>query len=121
MNRYLRDVNDSFFLPEALFRQHYRLSREAARDVFFQIQEHLENGQRVTKIPAIRKFTTALHFFAHGSYQKAVGISQHSGLSQTSVSNSFHEVIHVMVRYLGNAYIKFPQTLEGIVEVKRIF
>ncbi|CAH1366713.1 unnamed protein product [Tenebrio molitor] len=34
MNRYLRDVNDPFFLPEALFRQHYRLSREAARDVF---------------------------------------------------------------------------------------
>jgi hypothetical protein len=49
---------------------------------------------------------TALHFFAHGSYQKAVGISQHSGLSQTSVSNSLHEVVHVMVRYLGNAYIK---------------
>jgi hypothetical protein len=26
-----------------------------------------------------------------------------------------------MVRYLGNAYIKFPQTLEEVVEVKRGF
>jgi hypothetical protein len=74
MNRYLRDVNDPFFLSEALFRQRYRLSREAGRDVFFQIQEHRENGQRVIKIPAIRKFTTALHFFAHGSYQKQLNI-----------------------------------------------
>ncbi|XP_031358778.1 putative nuclease HARBI1 [Photinus pyralis] len=53
MCKYLRDTNDPFFIPEENFRKMYRLSKEAARDLYLELLPHMDQGRRVTKIPSV--------------------------------------------------------------------
>lgn len=63
----------------------------------------------------------ALNFYAHGSYQKAVGQDFHVALSQASVSRCLDVVTDAIVSNLLNTYIKFPMTDATKLEVKRGF
>lgn len=118
INKTLRDDSDPFQMPEENFRQSFRLSRDAAFDLFLEIEAHMEVSRRNTKIPPVIKFISALHFFAHGSYQKSVGKDSCCPLSQPSVSKCLKEVVSIMNDHLGHQYINFPNTLREIAAAK---
>lgn len=99
----------------------YRFSRAQAQLLFLEIEPFLNAGQRLTRIPPVVQFITALHFYCHGSYQKSVGGDRHSSLSQSSVSRCLHIVTEAIVNNLAPRVIKFPQTIEEITEVKNGF
>lgn len=118
INKTLRDHSDPFQMPETNFRQFFRLSREAAFDLFQEIEAHMEGARRNTRISPVIKFISSLHFFAHGSYQKSVGKDSHCALSQSSVSKCLKEVVSIMNEHLAHNYIHFPNTLREITAVK---
>lgn len=119
--RSLRDASNPFELPEENFRQMYRLNVDSARDLFEEIIPHLNNGQRRSKIPTVVRFFSALHFLAHGSYQKSVAQDRLTGMSQPALSRCIHEVINVIVNHLSNNFIKFPRNPVEIANVKNGF
>jgi hypothetical protein len=88
---------------------------------FLTIREHFPENRRNTKTPAVVKFISALHFFAHGSYQKSVGQDRLCSMSQDTVSKTLHEFVDIMLRHLANRYVKFPTTFEETVAVKTGF
>jgi hypothetical protein len=88
---------------------------------FLTIREHFPENRRNTKTPAVVKFISALHFFAHGSYQKSVGQDRLCSMSQDTVSKTLHEFVDIMLRHLANRYIKFPTTFEETIAVKTGF
>ncbi|XP_063911205.1 putative nuclease HARBI1 [Zophobas morio] len=120
LSRFLRDVNDPFFVPEESFRKTYRLSRQAARDVFQEILPRMERGRRATRTPSVVRFMVSLHFFAQGSYQKSVGKDQHCAVSQSVVSKSLKEVTNLLVE-IAPRYIQFPRDMQEAVAVKAGF
>ncbi|KAK4882460.1 hypothetical protein RN001_005779 [Aquatica leii] len=121
LNRNLRDTSDPFQLTEDLFQKLYRLNREVAFELFRELEPFMEVTRRNTRIPKVVKFTTALHFFAHGSYQKPVGKDYHCSLSQASVSRCLNEIMGIINEHLIHRYIRFPTTLQDITRVKNGF
>lgn len=63
------------------------------------------------------QLTAALHFFANGSYQKAVGKDYQCGLSQPSVSRSLKEIVNILNEHFSHL-IKFPNNLMEITSIK---
>lgn len=58
---------------------------------------------------------TALHFFAHGSYQTSVGHNLYLAISQSSVSRCINEVVNALNEAnIMNQWIKFPRTLNEL-------
>ncbi|KAG5870318.1 hypothetical protein JTB14_038401 [Gonioctena quinquepunctata] len=121
INKTLRDHSDPFQMPEENFRQFFRLSREAAFDLFLEIEPHMEVSRRNTRMAPVIRFISSLHFFAHGSYQKSVGKDSHCALSQPSVSKCLKEVVSIMNEHLGHHYIHFPSTVREIAVAKNRF
>ncbi|KAF5270785.1 hypothetical protein FQR65_LT17802 [Abscondita terminalis] len=105
----LRDASDPLTIPENTFRGIYRVSRQLAHELMNTLYPFLPDGER-NFIPCQLKVLAALHFYAQGSYQKAVGQDYSLGLSQSSVSRCIKDVNTA----LENLYhlIKFPTTEE---------
>lgn len=56
---------------------------------------------------------TALHFFAHGSYQTSIGHNLYLGISQASVSRCISEVVNALNQAeIMNQQIKFPRNFK---------
>lgn len=55
------------------------------------------------------KIFTALRFYATGSYQRCVGQEYYSGLSQTAVHRSIHEVTHALTNVVDQ-FVCLPNT-----------
>lgn len=117
----LRDASDPFNSPENFFKQMFRFTTHLARDVFLQLHPLLDNGQRNTGIAPVIQFFVALHFYAHGSYQKSIGKDRDLSMSQASVSRCLHHVTTTIVEHFAVRFIKFPQTDEEILNVKNGF
>jgi hypothetical protein len=108
-------------MPEENFRKMYRLSREAARDLYLELLPHVDLGRRITKIPPVVRFITTLHFLAQGSYQKSIGKDQHCSISQSEVSNSLHEMIDILLEHAAVNYIRFPRNVTEVTRIKTGF
>jgi len=121
INRNMRDVSNPFEIPEELFRKLYRFDVQTARDLLDELLPFLEERQRNTRISSILQFFSTITFLAHGSYQKPVAQDKTNPCSQPSVSRHLHKVIDTIVNYLGNRYIKFPQTFEEVIATKQGF
>ncbi|XP_031355131.1 uncharacterized protein LOC116179476 [Photinus pyralis] len=118
IRRNLRDQSDPMSMPETQFRSLYRLSREMVHNLILELSPHLQDAEREELfIPKKLKIMVALHFFAHGSYQKAVGQDFCTSMSQSSVS----KCLTVVVNALENLYhyVRFPQTQEEVTLVKQ--
>lgn len=76
--------------------------------------------KRSTGIPFKLKFLTALHFYGHGSYQKATGGTYIFAQSQASVSRCIKIVTNELIKIAPN-YIKFPSTSASIAQHKSKF
>ncbi|KAJ3661733.1 hypothetical protein Zmor_006120 [Zophobas morio] len=119
--RTLRDTSNPFNTPEEVFRKMFRFPRNLAHEYFLQMHQFLEDGQRSTRIPAVTQFFIALHFYAHGSYQKSIGKDRDHSVCQSSVSRCLHRVTNTIVNHLAPRFIKFPQTIDEITDVKNGF
>uniref|UniRef100_A0A6P7GWI4 Nuclease HARBI1 n=1 Tax=Diabrotica virgifera virgifera TaxID=50390 RepID=A0A6P7GWI4_DIAVI len=76
---------------------------------------------RITSIPIHLKVLCALHFYAHGSYQKSVGQDFLLGMSQSVVSRCIGEISRVLSTHLSRRYIIFPTTIVAKMSVARGF
>ncbi|KAB0805700.1 hypothetical protein PPYR_02670 [Photinus pyralis] len=120
IRRNLRDQSDPMSMPETQFRSLYRLSRKMVHNLILELSPHLQDAEREELfIPKKLKIMVALHFFAHASYQKAVGQDFCTSMSQSSVS----KCLTVVVNALENLYhyVRFPQTQEEVTLVKQGF
>ncbi|KAF5281736.1 hypothetical protein FQR65_LT14576 [Abscondita terminalis] len=121
LTRQLRDHSNPFNMPNEVFRRLYRFSPELAHQLFLEIAPLLEDGVRRTKIPKVVRFLVTLHFYSQGSYQKSVGTDSHCSMSQPAVSRCIKEISDTIVTHFSGRYIKFPVTLNEIINVKNGF
>ena len=97
----------------------YRLDAECILDVLETIGPDLERRTaRTHAIPAIVQLTTALRFFATGSFQRECGDIH--GLSKPSVSRCIDAVSRAISQRVRN-YITFPTTDEELRVIKKGF
>lgn len=92
----LRDHSYPFDIPENRFIELYRLNKEAAQYVLNAIHPHLSEGIYNNSIPNIIKFFAALRFYATGSYQRDIGLSDKISLSQTSIHRLVLETLLIL-------------------------
>lgn len=64
---------------------------------------------------------TALSFFASGTYQRKIGMEALSCMSQTMVCRSIHTVTNILSTHLIDRYVKFPETVDEVRDIKQRF
>ncbi|XP_063359895.1 putative nuclease HARBI1 [Cydia amplana] len=104
----LRDGSNPFDRSERKFRKLFRLSRAMGRHVVDTLCEG--DALRAGTVPPHLKVLSALNFFAHGSYQTAVGEINILAQSQPTISRSLADVCPVIIERLTPQWIKFPVT-----------
>lgn len=70
------------------------------------------------KLTKFSQFFAALKFFATGEYQRGVGESSYTSLSQTKVCLAIKKFSRAMSGNLMQKYVRFPQTDDEITAVK---
>ncbi|XP_049871222.1 putative nuclease HARBI1 [Pectinophora gossypiella] len=96
----------------------FRLPRTAALFLIDSLADiRLEQGT----IPKHVKVLATLNFFAHGSYQAAIGEDSLLGLSQPTTSRCINITSEAIVEELARASIQFPTIPEEIQKTKREF
>ena len=106
--RHLRDTSDPFDVTESAFISIYRLPKAAVQSILeiFTNAEYIEHTSR--RIPMHLRSLCALHFYAHGSYQKPTGQNHGFAMSQAAVSRCVKEITALIKKHLMHQYIKFP-------------
>ncbi|KAK8782564.1 hypothetical protein V5799_016095 [Amblyomma americanum] len=97
-------------MPDDLFRQHFRLTKDLVRWLCDELREDLER-QRVntaTVLTVEQQVLCALRFYATGSFQGMIASDEHLAVSQPSVSRCIHAVTDAIVNCLGHEWISFP-------------
>ncbi|XP_024878548.1 putative nuclease HARBI1, partial [Temnothorax curvispinosus] len=113
---------DPFELSNKEFVQLFRLNKAAATKLIEIVEPHLAPQTRISAINLTTKVTTALRFFASGSYQLNIGKNIYMGVSQPTVSRCIHEIINVVSREeIMNEWIKFLSTLAELNELRAQF
>uniref|UniRef100_A0A224ZA09 Tick transposon n=1 Tax=Rhipicephalus zambeziensis TaxID=60191 RepID=A0A224ZA09_9ACAR len=82
-------------MSECEFRRRFRFSKRTVRWLCGELDPVI-GCQRASGISTERKVLCALRFFASGCFQRAVGSEEFIGLSQSSVSDTIHEVAHAI-------------------------
>lgn len=109
-DRHYRERRDAFEMPDDLFRQHFRLTKDLVRWLCDELREDLER-QRVntaTVLTVEQQVLCALRFYATGSFQGMIASDEHLAVSQPSVSRCIHAVTDAIVNCLGHEWISFP-------------
>lgn len=110
MLRGIRDTANPFELSERTFVRYFRLDRESARVLI----DDLEPFADTKRIPFHLCVLGALMLLGKGSYQKNIGISALYGVSQSTVSRYFHQVIDLINRHVVPNEIQFPVNDEDV-------
>ncbi|XP_014292439.1 putative nuclease HARBI1 [Halyomorpha halys] len=97
----LRDHSNPFHCPDVVFRNLFRLPKEAVKYLI----ENLELVE--SRLPKHLKVFAALHFFALGKCQRSVGSSYLS--SQATVSRCITRVSNAIAAKLLPLWVKFPR------------
>ncbi|XP_070385091.1 putative nuclease HARBI1 [Dermacentor albipictus] len=108
-------------MTEGEFRRRYRFSKETVRWLCGEL-DPIIGCQRASGISTERKVLCALRFFATGSFQRGVGSEEFIGLSQSSVSDTIHEVANAITVVGGQKrWVDFPQTTAAKARAKAAF
>ncbi|XP_065301422.1 putative nuclease HARBI1 [Dermacentor albipictus] len=108
-------------MTEGEFRRRYRFSKERVRWLCGEL-DPIIGCQRASGISTERKVLCALRFFATGSFQRGVGSEEFIGLSQSSVSDTIHEVANAITVVGGQKrWVDFPQTTAAKARAKAAF
>lgn len=106
--RKLRDYQNAFELPEDQFIKIFRLSKNLIRNIIDNIQPYAQQRRRRSSIPLHLRVLATMHFLGHGSFQKAVGLSGWTCMSQTLISRSISEVCKLITEHLLQLWVNFP-------------
>ncbi|CAG4958567.1 unnamed protein product [Colias eurytheme] len=106
-------------MPEQLFQERFRLSKKTFSELCCSLRN--ETKIRGTKeIPLEVKVLCALSFFATGSYQRIVGVTQH--LPQRTASRCIRQVVEALNSPLiVTKWIVFPQTHQERERIRQEF
>ncbi|XP_055604499.1 putative nuclease HARBI1 [Uranotaenia lowii] len=101
--RQLRDKSDPLSLNENQFRQYFRVSREAFKNILETTK--FPQTSKSSAIPSTLKLAATLNLLASGSYQTNVGASFLLGMAQPTVSTIFSELISLLEETLCEKWI----------------
>ncbi|KAK4874307.1 hypothetical protein RN001_013667 [Aquatica leii] len=119
--RHIRDASNPFEIPDTVFKSLYRIPKQLAINLIAELEVFMVETVRSTSVPNALKVLCALHFYAHGSYQKSVGQDFFLGLSQTTVSRCIESVSEIISGQLSRRYLKFPRGEDSQLTLKRRF
>lgn len=106
--RHLRDTEDPFSITDTQFIANYRITKAMVREIVQTLQPHADLLVRRTGIPFHLKLLATLSFLATGSYQKPVGCSAWTCLSQPMISRSISVVCRLITTILMPNQVRFP-------------
>ncbi|KAK4879203.1 hypothetical protein RN001_007349 [Aquatica leii] len=118
--RHIRDASNPFEIPDTVFKSLYRLPKQLAINLIAELEVFMVETVRSTSVPNALKVLCALHFYAHGSYQKSVGQDFFLGLSQTTVSRCIESVSEIISGQLSRRYLKFPRGVIGCIDCTHV-
>jgi hypothetical protein len=107
----MRDFKNRFEMPEGEFKNQFRLSQALVITLVNILEPHMNQPRRQTAIPNYLKILCTLNFLGHGSFQRCVGTSLWTSMSQSSISRAVSEITQLITRLLMPEWIKFPTTL----------
>ncbi|XP_070387742.1 putative nuclease HARBI1 [Dermacentor albipictus] len=108
-------------MTESEFRRRFRFSKETVGWLCGE-RDPIIGYQRASGISTGRKVLCALRFFATGNLQRGVGSEEVIGLSQSSVSDTIHEVANAITVVGGQKrWVDFPQTTGAKARAKAAF
>ncbi|XP_045493453.1 putative nuclease HARBI1 [Colias croceus] len=112
----LETINE---MPEQLFQERFRLNKKTFSELCCSLRN--ETNIRGTKeIPLEVKVLCALSFFATGSYQRIVGVTQH--LPQRTTSRCIRQVVEALNSpRIVKKWIVFPQTHQERTRIRQEF
>ncbi|XP_029444664.1 putative nuclease HARBI1 [Rhinatrema bivittatum] len=117
--RILRPRTSLLGMPETDVVRRYHLSSRAILSLYEDLRNDIEPlASRNHAIPGLAKLLSALHFFATGSFQNAVGIV--GGMTQASFSRHFSQVLQAMMKRMKD-YIKYPEQPAQLQEIAHDF
>ncbi|XP_064479664.1 putative nuclease HARBI1 [Ornithodoros turicata] len=122
--RVFRSNGDAFVvLSDDAFIRHLRLSKEAAKEVCEAVTEDLKRPQqwRSTTLTVEQRVLMALRFYATGAFLGNIAHEEYFATTKGPVSESIHAVSLAVIKNLAPKYLRFPQTPEEKLAVKRGF
>ncbi|XP_034254510.1 uncharacterized protein LOC117653165 [Thrips palmi] len=110
----IRDNNDPLNMSVPMFEQLYRMPQHAVVDLCNILRPFVPQRSSPQQIPLFRKVLITLSFLATGSYQRMLGRSIDSAVSQTTgVSRCLREIVTALNHeQILNRFIRFPLTRE---------
>ncbi|XP_064472416.1 putative nuclease HARBI1 [Ornithodoros turicata] len=119
-----RSNSDAFtVLSDDAFIRHFRLSKEAVREVCDAVREDLKRPQqwRSTTLTVEQRVLMALRFYGTGAFLGNIAHEEYFTTTKGPVSESLHAVSLAVIKHLAPKYLRFPQTPEEKLAVKRGF
>ncbi|RVE47351.1 hypothetical protein evm_007950 [Chilo suppressalis] len=115
-------MDRAFSMGEEEFVENYRVTKDLFNFIYEELRPFLPVSKRRSDISPKYKLLVALSFFATGSYQKIVGGTYGTLMSQQSVSRAINEVTTALnCDQILNKWIKFPQSRSERDFIKRRF
>ncbi|KAF9411751.1 hypothetical protein HW555_009542 [Spodoptera exigua] len=90
--RMMRYTDKAFSMPENEFKANYRVSKDLYEEIYQNIKAFIPTPKRRSDIQPKYKILVALSFYATGSYQRIVGGTYGTLMSQQSVSRAIRDV-----------------------------
>ncbi|XP_022183155.1 putative nuclease HARBI1 [Myzus persicae] len=113
---------DAFLLPDYIFINNYRLTKDLVRYVINILTPHMTEATRTSALNIQTKVFIALNFFATGSYQLPVGNSNLAIVSQPTVSRAIDEVVNALNQpEIFKYWVKYPSTLIELRQTREKF
>lgn len=100
-------INTIVFIIYRFFRL-YRMPKDVFMEVFKEVENLLEVGQRRSRLDPLLRFAVTIAFYATGAYQTNV---YQDRISQASASNCINEVTDALASCLPRKWIRFPTTM----------
>ncbi|KAJ0176455.1 hypothetical protein K1T71_007634 [Dendrolimus kikuchii] len=120
--RIMRYTNSAFSMTEDEFIASYRVSKDLFEEVYENIKPFLPAPKRRSDISPEYKVLITLSFYATGSYQRLVGGTYGTLMSQQSVSRAIRDVTAALNNQVVlNRWIRFPQTRQERDDIKKRF
>jgi hypothetical protein len=118
--RYIRDADNPFvYYNDNEFIRRYRFYKEFVLNIIMPLVfANDPPNQRGLPVPPIIKITTALRFYATGSFQLVCG--DLSKISQSSVCRIINRTSEQLSRHIGQV-IKFPRTQAQLDANRQLF
>ncbi|XP_022822954.1 putative nuclease HARBI1 isoform X2 [Spodoptera litura] len=120
--RLMRYMDKAFSMNEVEFQANYRVTKDLFGELYDNIKPFLPAHKRKNDISPKYKVLVALSFYATGSYQKLVGGTYGTLMSQQSVSRAIRDVTAALNHpAVATKWIRFPQNRQERDAIKRRF